>query len=503
MTWINIGSDQSVLRLLTISDQQVKARIKSKAEGMGKRIGSCRNLCIRRDEPQPSFAGYVFYAARQAIRRHASGGNILICATLLALVVANIPAINSYFWNQEVRLQVGDFNIFSHNGHPMTMLSFINDALMAVFFFSIGLEIKREVLVGELSSFRQALLPIVGAIGGMAVPVLFFILFAKDTPYEGGAAIPMATDIAFSLGILAMLGNRVPISLKIFLTTLAVVDDIGGMIVIATCYSGQIEYILLLYALMLLGILVLGQAMRIQSKIFYLGVGGVIWFLFLNSGVHPTIAGVLVAFCIPAKPVFNPRNYIVIIREAIANFRREDDEALTRRSILSNQQMDWLKQIESASDKVISPLQELEDSLHPFVNNVIVPLFAFANAGIFLLDMNPATIVEGVSLAVICGLVAGKFTGIFLFSWLTVKLRLAPMPEKADWKMMGAVSVLGGIGFTVSLFIANLSFGLPQQVALLTHAKLGIVVGSLIAGVAGFMLLHLTLPHKAVSTYVD
>ncbi len=461
-------------------------------------------IFITADEPQPSFAHNVYYAARQALRRHASGGNVLIAATVLALVIANIPAVNGYyfdFWNQPLRLQVGDFNLFSHNGHPMTMLSFINDALMAVFFFTIGLEIKREILVGELSSFRQALLPIVGAIGGMGVPVLFFYLIGKGTPFVGGAAIPMATDIAFSLGVLGMLGSRVPISLKVFLTTLAVVDDIGGIIVIATCYSGHIEYMLLVYALALLGVLVLGQAMRIQSKVFYLTIGAVIWFLFLNSGVHPTIAGVAVAFCIPAKPVLNPGKYIVAIREAISNFRKEDDEKLTRRTILSNEQMDWLKRVESASDKVISPLQDMEDTLHGFVNNLIIPLFAFANAGIFLLDMSPVTIVDGISLAVIFGLVAGKFVGIFLFSWL--KLRLAPMPADANWKMMASVSMLGGIGFTVSLFIANLSFGAAEQADILNHAKLGIVVGSLLAGILGFLLLSATLPRrKSVSKQV-
>ena len=461
-----------------------------------------RDIKISMDEPQPSFAHNVFYAARQAIRRHASGGNILIAATVLAMLIANIPAVSSYyfdFWNQEVRLQVGSFNIFSHNGHPMSMLSFINDALMAIFFFSIGLEIKREILVGELSSFRQALLPILAAVGGMVVPVLIFMILANGSDYSGGAAIPMATDIAFSLGILAMLGSRVPISLKIFLTTLAVVDDIGGIIVIATCYSSHIEYMLLIYAAVLLGLLVLGQAMRIQSKIFYLGVGGVIWFLFLNSGIHPTIAGVMVAFCVPAKPVFNPKNYIVTIRDAIGNFRKEDDSHLMRKSILSNEQMDWLKQIESASDKVISPLQELEDSLHPFVNNVIVPLFAFANAGIYLLDMNPVTIVSGISLAIIVGLVLGKFIGIFIFSWLTVKLHMAPMPDQSNWKMIAAVSMLGGIGFTVSLFIANLSFGDggPAGLALLNDAKLGIVVGSLLAGIIGYFLLSRYLPRES------
>ncbi len=450
----------------------------------------------------PDFAAHIFYAARQAIGRHASGGNVLIAATVLALVVANIPAINGYyfeFWTREVRLQLGDFNFFSHHGQPMTLLAFINDALMAVFFFTIGLEIKREVLVGELSSFKQALLPILAAVGGMIVPVCLFYSLSKGTDFAGGAAIPMATDIAFSLGVLAMLGKRVPLSLKIFLTTLAVVDDIGGIIVIAAFYSDSIELNLLYIAAGLFGLLLLGSAMQLKSKIFYMGVGGVIWFLFLNSGIHPTIAGVLVAFCVPATPVFAPKKYIKQIRSAIAHFRGEDDELLTRKSILNKEQLDWLKEIESASDKVISPLQDLEDSLHHIVNLFIVPLFAFANAGIFLLDTDPASILEGISLAVIVGLVAGKFIGIFTFSWLTVKLGLAPMPAHSNWKMMASIALLGGIGFTVSLFIATLTFGGGDAHAqdLLSHAKLGIVVGSLLAGLLGFVAMHFTLPRTA------
>lgn len=444
---------------------------------------------------------HPFYAGRQAIRRHANGGNILIFATILALIVANIPAINSYyfeFWNQEVFLQIGDFNIFSHAGHPMTMLQFINDALMAIFFFTIGLEIKREILVGELSSFKQALLPIMGAIGGMIFPVVLYLALSAGTDYAGGAAIPMATDIAFSLGVLAMLGSRVPASLKIFLTTLAVVDDIGGIIVIAVFYSSHIEVMLLVYAMLLLIVLLLGSVMKIQSKIFYLTIGGIIWFLFLNSGVHPTIAGVLVAFCIPATPVFAPKKYIKSIRSAISHFNSEDDDKLTKRTILDKEQMNWLKEIESASDKVISPLQELEDSLHAIVNNFIVPLFAFANAGIFLLDLDPASVVEGISLAIIIGLVLGKFIGILGFSWLTVKLHLASIPEGTNWKMMSSIAILGGIGFTVSLFIANLSFSSMGEhgADLLNHAKLGIVVGSVLAGVLGFLCLHHFLPAR-------
>lgn len=444
----------------------------------------------------------VFYSAKLAVKRHASGGNVLIAVTALALIVANLPGINDFyfhFWDQEVRLQIGSFNLFSHSGHPMSMISFINDALMAIFFFTIGLEIKREVLVGELSSIRQALLPILAAVGGMIMPVVIFFFFSAGTDYVNGAAIPMATDIAFSLGVLAMLGSRVPVSLKIFLTTLAVVDDIGGIIVIAAFYSTHIEGMLLFYAALLLGVLLLGSVLRIQSKMFYLAIGGAVWFLFLNSGIHPTIAGVLVAFCIPAKPVYAPKKYVKTIRSAIRNFNAEDDELLNRRSILNKDQMDWLKQVESASDKVISPLQELEDSLHPIVNFVIIPLFAFANAGIFLLDMNIGTVFSGISIAIICSLVVGKLLGIFLFSWLTVKFKLAPMPQHSTWGMLMSVAMLGGIGFTVSLFIANLSFGnTPETMALLGHSKLGIVVGSLIAGILGYYMLRYTLPRTLV-----
>ena len=450
-------------------------------------------------EEHDTFTHRVYYSAKRAVKSHASGGNVLIVATILALVVANIPGINQMyndFWEQEIRLQVGSFNIFSHAGHPMSMLQFINDALMAIFFFTIGLEIKREVLVGELSSFKQALLPIIAAIGGMVVPVGIYLMLSAGTDFSSGAAIPMATDIAFSLGVLAMLGSRVPISLKIFLTTLAVVDDIGGIIVIAAFYSTHIEAMLIVYALILLGVLFLGSVFKIQSKIFYLLIGTIVWYLFLNSGIHPTIAGVLVAFCIPATPVFPPKKYIQTIRRSIAYFNAEDDELLNRRSILNKDQMDWLKQIESASDKVISPLQELEDTLHPVVNYLIIPIFAFANAGITLWHMDASALVGGIGLAIICGLVLGKFLGIFVFSWLTVKLHLAPMPQYCNWKMMASISMLGGIGFTVSLFIANLSFGSmgAHGLELLNNAKLGIVVGSLLAGVLGFMMLHHFLP---------
>lgn len=445
----------------------------------------------------------VFYTARKTIKNLTNGGNVLIVATVLALLVVNLPFLHNFYnslWTHEMALQIGNFNLFSHHGEPMSVMAFINDALMAVFFFSVGLEIKREILVGELSSFRQALLPIVAAVGGMGIPVLLFVLMAHDTPYSGGAAIPMATDIAFSLGILAMLGNRVPISLKIFLTTLAVVDDIGGILVIAIFYSTHINYVLLIIAAALLGILVLGGKLAIQSKMFYLGIGAFIWFLFLNAGIHPTIAGVLIAFCVPAKPVYAPKKYIKMIRKNIGYFADSDDEKLDNRTILNKNQLNWLKEIESASDKVISPLQDMEDSLHPVVNYLIVPLFAFANAGIYFGDLQFSALFDGVAPAIIVGLVLGKFIGIFSFTWLCVKFKWAPMPEGTNWKQLAAVSMLGGIGFTVSLFIANLTFttGDPYISQLLNNSKLGILVGSFLAGFLGWLFLYFTLPKKSI-----
>lgn len=445
----------------------------------------------------------VFYTARKTLKNYTNGGTVLMAATVLALICCNIPFTRDIYenlWTHEVALQVGPFNLFSHHGQPMSIMAFINDALMAIFFFSVGLEIKREVLVGELSSFRNALLPIIAAIGGMIVPVTLYWIMDHNTMYANGMAIPMATDIAFSLGVLALLGKRVPIGLKVFLTTLAVVDDIGGILVIAIFYSTDINMMLLGIAAGVLVLLYLGGLAKIQSKLFYVALGAVVWFCFLNAGIHPTIAGVLIAFCVPAKPLYAPKKYIKNIRKNIMKFAMEDDDKLSKKSILSKDQMNWLKEIETSSDKVISPLQDMEDSLHPLVNYLIVPLFAFANAGIFFGDMEIGQLFHGLAPSIIVALVLGKFLGIFTFSALTIGLKWAPMPEGTNWARLASVSVLGGIGFTVSLFIAGLSFdsGDPVMSQLLNDAKLGILVGSLIAGVLGFILLHFTLPKEPI-----
>ena len=446
----------------------------------------------------------VFYTARKTLQNYMNGGTVLLAATVLALICCNIPftrGIYEALWSHEVILQIGDFNLFSHHGEPMSVMAFINDALMAVFFFTVGLEIKREILVGELSNVRNAMLPIIAAVGGMLVPVTIYWLMAHNTEYANGMAIPMATDIAFSLGVLSLLGKRVPIGLMVFLTTLAVADDIGGILVIALFYSTDISVNLLLVSAGLLVLLFLGGKAGIQSKLFYgfLGIG--VWFCFLNAGIHPTIAGVLIAFCVPAKPLYAPAKYIKSIRRNIMHFAMEDDEKLNKKSILNKDQMNWLKEIESSSDKVISPLQDMEDSLHPLVNYLIVPLFAFANAGIFFGDMDISQLFHGLAPSIIVSLVLGKFLGIFLFSLLTIKLKWAPMPKGATWGSLASVSVLGGIGFTVSLFIAGLSFGSanPVMSELLNDAKLGILAGSLLAGVLGFVLLHFTLPKGNVA----
>lgn len=446
----------------------------------------------------------VFYTARKTLQNYMNGGTVLLAATVLALICCNIPftrGIYEALWSHEVILQIGDFNLFSHHGEPMSVMAFINDALMAVFFFTVGLEIKREILVGELSNVRNAMLPIIAAVGGMLVPVTIYWLMAHNTEYANGMAIPMATDIAFSLGVLSLLGKRVPIGLMVFLTTLAVADDIGGILVIALFYSTDISVNLLLCSAGLLVLLFLGGKAGIQSKLFYgfLGIG--VWFCFLNAGIHPTIAGVLIAFCVPAKPLYAPAKYIKSIRRNIMHFAMEDDEKLNKKSILNKDQMNWLKEIESSSDKVISPLQDMEDSLHPLVNYLIVPLFAFANAGIFFGDMDISQLFHGLAPSIIVSLVLGKFLGIFLFSLLTIRLKWAPMPNGATWGSLASVSVLGGIGFTVSLFIAGLSFGSanPVMSELLNDAKLGILAGSLLAGVLGFVLLHFTLPKGNVA----
>lgn len=432
------------------------------------------------------------YSFLSFLKHRVNGGMVLMIVAVLAMVVANSPWADAYhaFWSHPVSLQVGSFNLFSHHGEPLTLMAFINDALMAVFFFSVGLEIKREVLVGELSSLRQALLPIIAAVGGMLVPVLLYFALTAGTPAADGLAIPMATDIAFSLGVLSLFGKRVPLSLKIFLTAFAVVDDIGGILVIAFGYTSHLDVAYLLGALGVLLLLAVANRMRVMSRTFYCWAGIVVWYLFLQSGVHATIAGVLVAFTIPSIPCLNVKKYIARIRENVAEFPHFDKSSI----LLTPNQIDILKSIESASDRVISPLQFMEDRMHGMVNYLIMPLFAFANAGITLSGAEGA-VAGPVTYAIVIGLVLGKSVGIYLFTWLAVRSRVTALPQGMNWQNVAGVSLLGGIGFTVSLFIANLSFGETDEV-LLNQAKLGVLVGTVLAGVLGYVVLRYVLPKQ-------
>lgn len=445
------------------------------------------------------------YTFISLFRKYVSSSFILIFVTVMALVVANSPWGNAYreLWEMPVSFSFGDFNLFSHGKESLNLMAFINDFLMAIFFFSVGLEIKREVQVGELSSLRKAMLPIIGACGGMLIPVIVFYLTCPNDPLMlRGTAIPMATDIAFSLGVLSIFGKRVPIGLKVFLATLAVADDLGGIIVIALFYSSHFDLTYLYCSLVIIAILAIGSYRHVMSKMFYI-VGGIfLWYAFLNMGVHATIAGVVVAFLVPAHPGVSTLNFVRNIRDKINAFPL--DQATTNKkgvAILSNEQISLLKNIEYNSDRIISPLQDMEDALQNPINYFVIPLFAFANAGINLEGVTINNLISGVGLAVFLGLAIGKFVGVFSFSWLSIKLKLVTLPDGCNWKSFASVCALTGIGFTVSLFIADLSyFGQGAEGELLLNdAKIGILCGSIVAGLVSCFLLHKYLPHEEQS----
>ena len=442
------------------------------------------------------------YSFLSKIKSHVNSSVVLIVCTILALLCANMPWTSSWYnslWQNEVSLSIGRFNLFSHGGHPMTLMQVINDFLMAIFFLSVGLEIKREILVGELSSLKKALLPIIGACGGMIVPVVIYALLAHGNPIaHRGLAIPMATDIAFSLGVLAIFKTRVPVGLKVFLAALAVADDLGGIIVIALFYTSGINWIFFTLAVICVLAMVIANWRKVRSKAFYLIVGLVLWYMMLNSGIHATIAGVIVAFCVPSTLKNGTGHYLERIRNNISKFPVIDIDNQHNTVVLTHDQIHILKSIESAADKLISPLQDLEDNLQGLINWFVIPLFAFANAGVVLKGMAPGELFSGVSLAVMLGLIVGKFVGVFSFSWISVKLKLVSLPQGADWKSFASVCVLCGIGFTVSMFIADLSFSPLGQdgVQYLNQAKFGILSGSLIAALLGAFLLGRNLPKE-------
>lgn len=418
------------------------------------------------------------------------GGLILFLSVVIAITLANSPLKEEYhhFWETIFTIGFGDY-VLSKSLHH-----WINDGLMAVFFFVVGLELKRELMAGELSSIKKAALPIAGALGGMIIPALiyFFINIGKDS--VSGWGVPMATDIAFALGVLTLLGKRIPDSLKVFLTALAVADDLGAVLVIAFLYTSDISTISLLVGLGLFLIMLTANLLGIRNTLFYaiIGIGG-IWLAFLLSGVHATIAGVIAALAIPARPKINEIIYSQNIRDLIDKF---DKEIPANSTLTTPEQHELIQQIKEVSIFAETPLQKLEYALHPWVIYLVMPIFALANAGVEIGSNFFNEIINPISLGIIFGLVIGKFLGVFTFSWILVRTKYFSLPNGVTWKHIAGAALLAGIGFTMSLFISELAFINPEMIA---NAKYGILLASLIAGFSGFFLLKSISKKPAVS----
>ena len=414
----------------------------------------------------------------------ASGSILLLGCALLALVWANSPYAAAYHHLWEIEIAVGAPRF----GLTETLHHWINDGLMAVFFFVIGLEIKREILVGELSTLRQAALPLAAAVGGMVVPALIYVAFNAGTPAVRGWGIPMATDIAFALGVLALLGSRAPLGLKIFLTALAIVDDLGAVLVIAFFYTADLSFVSLGVAGGFLFAMIGANRMHVRHPLVYLLLGIGLWVAVLLSGVHATIAGVLSALTIPARRRIDAEEFH---REGTIYMEEFREDLRAGMVDLTADQRDAVVSLEEACEAVQTPLQRLEHMLHPWVAFFIMPVFALANAGVSIGSGLLGALANPIALGVGAGLVVGKQVGVLLFSWLAVRFGIATLPAGAGWRQLYGVACLCGIGFTMSLFIANLAFEDPAS---LDIAKTGILSASLVAGVLGFLILRRTGP---------
>lgn len=423
----------------------------------------------------------VLQAIVRFTRIFASSGVLLMAAAAAALLWANSPFAASYEQILAIPVTVGagGFEI------SKPLLLWINDGLMAIFFFVVGLEIKREVLVGELASPAKAALALAAAVGGMIVPALIYFAINSGTEGAAGWGVPMATDIAFALGVLALIGDRVPLALKVFLTALAIVDDIGAVIVIALFYTESVAWGALGAALGVLIVLVAINLAGVRAPLPYMLLGLVLWVLVLKSGVHATIAGVLLAFTIPATRRVDASAFAARARELIETFAAHPG----RPGELTSTQVDALSELENAAEDVETPLARLEHSLHPWVAYAIMPVFALANAGLRLDGDLAAAASSPIAIGIALGLFFGKQIGVFGAAWIAVKLGLASLPAGVNWRAIWGASLLAGIGFTMSLFIAGLAFTTP---ALLAQAKLGIIAGSIAAGIAGWAVLART-----------
>jgi NhaA family Na+:H+ antiporter len=425
---------------------------------------------------------FIRQPIQKFIQNEKAGGVVLGISVIIALILANSPLAGLYhrFFEYEFGFSWNGASFLKYNLHH-----WINDGLMAIFFFVVGLELKREIVAGELSNPKKALLPIVAALGGMIVPAAIYYALNAGTETAHGWGIPMATDIAFALGVLYLLGNRIPLSLKVFLTALAIVDDLGAVVVIALFYTSDISLTNLLIGILFLAVMVIGNKMGVRSIVFYgiLGIGGV-WTAFLLSGVHATIAAVLAAFTVPANVRLKESYYIKRIQGHLDHFKQLDpNDAIPT---LTNEQLQALEAIHENTQDAMTPLQKLEHAMHPLVTFVIIPIFAIANAGVGLNIEWHSLMDNNVALGVGLGLLVGKVVGVVGFTLLFIKLGIAPMPQGMTVTNLFGLGLLAAIGFTMSLFVTELAFVNPDFKA---QAKIGIFAASIVGGLLGYILL--------------
>ncbi|MDR3261440.1 MAG: Na+/H+ antiporter NhaA, partial [Tannerella sp.] len=425
----------------------------------------------------------IVYPVQRFMRQEKSGGIVLGISVALALFLANSSWSESYFLFFEHQF---GFKFDGKTYLEYDISHWINDGLMAIFFFVVGLELKREVVGGELSDPRKALLPIGAAIGGMMVPAAIYFVLNLSGETNKGWGIPMATDIAFALGVLYLLGDRIPLSLKVFLTALAIVDDLGAVLVIAFFYTSEISFMNLFIGFVFITTMCVGNRLGIRNILFYaiLGIGGV-WTAFLLSGVHATIASVAAAFTIPADVRIDEITFIKKIQDYLSRFKTIDANG---KPTLSDDQVHILDGVKRSTNAAMPPLQRLEQAMHPFVIFIIVPIFALANAGVSMLHIDTEYLFNShVALGVGAGLLFGKFIGVVGVVWLMVKLKIARFPEGMTLRNLCGVGFLTAIGFTMSLFITSLAFTNPEHVI---QAKIGIFVASTIGGIVGYIVLR-------------
>lgn len=434
-------------------------------------------------KPSETPIAHILRPVQRFMHEEASSGIVLFLAAVAALALANSPWSDVYDDVLHTHFEIG----LGRWSLDHTLHFWLNEALMAVFFFVVGLEIKRAIMVGELRSPRKAALPLIAALGGMVAPAAVY--FAFNTSGEGarGWGIPMATDIAFSLGVLSLLRTRAPLPLKIFLTAFAIIDDIGAVLVIAVFYTSQIVWGDLAIAGGFLVLLIASNLSGVRHPLIYGALGTCVWWAFLESGVHATVAGVLVASTIPIRVRVDSESFVSRGRGLLTMFERSGDRGNEVQP--TSDQRAVLHELEQTVQDVTSPLQRFESALHPWVAFVIMPLFALSNAGVALEGDFLGALTHPVTLGVLLGLVVGKQVGVTLFSWVAIRLGFAALPQGVTWWQFYGVALLGGIGFTMSLFITELAFPGDMAAASAEAAKVGVLIGSAIAGAMGFGVL--------------